>query len=217
MMNTNDILLQIKRDANGVVVENMQKLGLKYDVNFGLTTKQLHDIARQIGTNQSLALQLWDISWRETKILALLVADFSLCDFNLLVYWCKNAENSEIADILVKYIHQNCADNSSLANFLVKQDSLITQSIGIKLLSKEIQRRVFSDEDIKNLISRAVALAEFDVFDLKTAVARLLRNILRINMKWKKEIEQIIPILKQSSSYSAKWVAEELITVIEYS
>ena len=93
-----DILSKIKPLQNGEVVNSMQKRGLEYKVNFGVSVPLLQQLASAYGKNHLVALKLWNKQWRETMILATLIEDPDKVTENQMDFWVKNFPSIEIAE-----------------------------------------------------------------------------------------------------------------------
>jgi len=93
-----EILLKIKRLQNRDVVISMQKRGIAYKVNFGVSIPLLQGIASEYPQNHLVALKLWNKQWRETMILATLLEVPAEVTENQIDFWVKNLQSVEIAE-----------------------------------------------------------------------------------------------------------------------
>jgi len=93
-----EILSKIKPLQNGEVVNSMQKRGVDYKVNFGVSIPLLRDMASNYEKNHLLALKLWNKQWRETMILATLLEEPSEVTENQIDFWVKSFQSVEIAE-----------------------------------------------------------------------------------------------------------------------
>ena len=65
------ILRLIKTKKNGDVSDLMNKKGIRYKINWGVSIFELREIANQYEPDHVLALKLWNKDWRETMILSI--------------------------------------------------------------------------------------------------------------------------------------------------
>lgn len=93
-----EILSNIKPLQNGEVVNSMEKRGVDYKVNLGVSVTLLRQIAANYSKNHLLALKLWNKQWRETMILATLLEDPDELTENQMDYWVKSLYSIEIAE-----------------------------------------------------------------------------------------------------------------------
>ena len=93
-----EILSKIKPLQNIEVVNSMQKRGVDYKVNLGVSIPLLQEMASNYEKNHLLALKLWNKQWRETMILAMLFEEPEKITENQMDFWVKNFQSIEIAE-----------------------------------------------------------------------------------------------------------------------
>jgi len=93
-----EILSKIKPLQNGEVVNSMQKRGVEYKVNLGVSIPLLRQMASDYQQNHLLALKLWNKQWRETMILATLLEVPEEVTENQMDFWVRNFQTVEIAE-----------------------------------------------------------------------------------------------------------------------
>ncbi len=92
------ILKLIKSHKNGEVSEMMNKKGINYKLNWGLSIIQLREIASMFEPDHVLALKLWNKEWRETMILSTMLDEPALVTEEQMDFHTKSFENIEIAE-----------------------------------------------------------------------------------------------------------------------
>lgn len=92
------ILKWIKQQKNGDVSDMMEKKGIKYKLNWGLSVIQLRSIASQFEPDHLLAMKLWNKEWRETMILSTMLDEPDLVTEEQMDFHTKSFENIEIAE-----------------------------------------------------------------------------------------------------------------------
>lgn len=122
-----EILSKIKPLQNGEVVNSMQKRGVDYKVNFGVSIPLLREMASNYEKNHLLALKLWNKQWRETMILATLLEEPGEVTENQIDFWVKSFQSVEIAE-------QAAMNLFSKTNFAFKK--AFEYCLGKKLLVK---------------------------------------------------------------------------------
>ncbi len=93
-----EILVRIKRLQNRDTVISMQRRGVLYKVNFGVSIPLLRQIATAYPKNHLIALKLWNKQWRETMILATLLEEPEEVSENQIDYWVRNFPSIELAE-----------------------------------------------------------------------------------------------------------------------
>jgi hypothetical protein len=93
-----EILSKIKPLQNGEVVNSMDKRGVCYKVNYGVSIPLLRQLASEYPQNHLLALKLWNKQWRETMILATMLEEAGEVTENQMDFWVKSFPSIEIAE-----------------------------------------------------------------------------------------------------------------------
>jgi hypothetical protein len=92
------LLLLIPTLKNGVASETMEKMGISYEKNWGVSTVDLKKLASKYEHDHLLALKLWNKKWRETMILATMLDEPHKISEEQMDFWIKTAENIEIVE-----------------------------------------------------------------------------------------------------------------------
>ena len=75
-MNTSDVLTLLETNKNERGMANWDEMGKDSNLkSFGLGLTQLRKLAKQIGRNRDLALELWKSDYYDAKVISLLIDD----------------------------------------------------------------------------------------------------------------------------------------------
>ena len=74
-MNTKDVLNLLEENKNERGIANWKKLNETNLKSFGLGLTQLRKLAKKIGRNRELALELWGSDYYDVKVISLLIDD----------------------------------------------------------------------------------------------------------------------------------------------
>ncbi len=86
---------------NGIIADALRKVGMPYDIIFGLQLPQLSAIARELGTSMELATQLWDDKKvRESRLLACYLFPKESVNEDKAIELAESVQTKEEADIL---------------------------------------------------------------------------------------------------------------------
>ena len=196
----------------------MQKFGIDPKKVYGLKIPFLRKMAKKIKKNHELALQLWELGFRETMILASMIDDPSLVTENQIERWIVSPYYSywEVVD-------QTCM------NLLYLTDFAYTKAIEWSKSEEEfIKRTAFSliavlawkdklaeDNKLETFLTTIKQESTDERNNVKKAVNWALRQIGKRNnnlnsraLKFAKEILKI-------DSKSAKWIARDAIRELE--
>ena len=193
------VLHFIKAQRNGETADLMNKRGLQYNMNYGLSLIHIRQYAKEIGHNHQVAKQLWKENIRETKLFALYLFepnDLSLEELNKLVLQLNNIELAEQAaftvlaeaDIPQELLMQWCQNSSETVKLTayntiirkMKTGSMPTFDFGVffEMLHKEIVR-----DTILPTKSITFALSEIARKGQKNLIEAFLKKLEMIDTK----------------------------------
>ncbi|APH38239.1 DNA alkylation repair protein [Methanohalophilus halophilus] len=98
MTTTDTILEKLYENANPTAVDGMKNYGITPSEALGISIPILRSIAKEIGTNHELALELWNIDLRETRILASMMDEPSKVTTEQMDRWARDFDYWEICD-----------------------------------------------------------------------------------------------------------------------
>ena len=97
-MNINQILQYLEENADPSSKEGLNRFGIKGDFAMGIRMPVLRKLAKDISRNHELALSLWAIPKRETRILAGLLSEKSKFTKDIAEDWASDFYDWEIVD-----------------------------------------------------------------------------------------------------------------------
>ena len=97
-MKIEEIIDYFEKYSNNEDTYGMEKFGIKVDKAFGTRIPDIRSLGKRIGENHKLALKLWDLGYRETRLLAGFIANHNKVDDDLMDSWVKDFNSWEICD-----------------------------------------------------------------------------------------------------------------------
>ena len=76
----------------------MKRVGISPDTALGVRVPHLRALAKEIGRDHELALRLWDRAFRETMILASMIASAAATTEDLMERWAADFYDWEVTD-----------------------------------------------------------------------------------------------------------------------
>jgi 3-methyladenine DNA glycosylase AlkD len=198
------------------VIFKEKKFGIKSNNSLGIYHKELKKIAKSIGEDNELALQLFDSKIYEGRLLCSKVFKAKDLTEQLMETWVKTFENWEICDSFCMGLFSK--SEFAIAKILewTKRESEFEKRAGFAILAsycmadKKSHNELF--EQFFPIIKRE---ANDDRLYVKKAVNWALRNIGKRNIDLNtKAIETANKILKFDSK-SAQWIAKDAIRKLE--
>ncbi|MFB6317484.1 DNA alkylation repair protein [Saccharicrinis sp. FJH54] len=132
---------------NGPVSQSMKDSGLNYRVNFGVSIVDLRKISKGFICNNVLSRLLWDKGWRETYILATLIADPETMDGETLTKWFDEIPTTEVSEQMGNNLLA-FTDRSELLEHLLNSGDNLKRITALKALSKQFLLKNFKHKDL---------------------------------------------------------------------
>ena len=211
------LIRSFRKQMDGEVSEQMEKRGVKYRLNFGISLVHLREKAKTLPRNAEFADRLWHRGIRETMILASLSVSHQEMTKEMAMEWAGMIDNCE----LVEQTALNLFGKMSFADELVEkwldEDDVFQRSLAYYTLGWMFR---FGDvsPDLKNSAVKK-ALEETgsdDVFCLYRGITHFFRQMLRVDPASGKLVEEVVGEYEQKQNKNLLWVAEELGNELEF-
>lgn len=93
-----DVLSTLRAMADPTRLEGMARYGIRTDGALGVTVTELRQVARRVGRDHDLALELWRTGVREARILASLVDDPAAVTERQMEAWVSDLDSWDVCD-----------------------------------------------------------------------------------------------------------------------
>jgi len=97
-MTAGEVLIRLRALANPAVAASMARFALPVDRALGVATPQLRRLAREIGRNHGLALELWATEIAEARLLAPMIAEPMRVSVGQMEQWARDFDSWAICD-----------------------------------------------------------------------------------------------------------------------
>lgn len=210
------ILKKLKSMSNPKSKEGMAQFGINTEKAFGISVADLRKLAKQIGKNHKLALELWNSGYHEARILASMIDEAGIISEKQMDAWAKDFNSWDLCDQCClnlfnqsKFAYKKAIEWSSKNEEFVKRAGFsLMASLAFK--SKKagdfafirllpIIKRESTDE--RNFVKKAV----------NWALRQIGKRNPNLNRKALKTAEEILKL----DSKSAKWIATDAIRELE--
>jgi len=208
----NKILEKLKSLSNPIAIEGMAKFGITPKKTYGVSIPLLRKMAKEIGKDHKLALQLWDIDIRETRILASMIDEPDLVTEEQMEKWVRDFDCWEVCD----QVCQNLFTYTKFAYKKVvewsKRDEEFVKRAGFALMAWLAFKDKKAD-DVK--FEKFFPIIKKESTDernyVKKAVNWALRQIGKRNMNLNRKAIEVAKEIQKINSKTAKWIARDAI------
>jgi 3-methyladenine DNA glycosylase AlkD len=217
-MNQEEILKELKSFYDPKSIEGMKRGGINPEKAFGVKIPILRKMAKRIKKNHDLALELWDLGYRETMILAAMIDDPAQVTEEQMEKWIISEYFSywEVVDqtcmnlfYLTKFAYEKALEWSSREEEFVKRAAFALMAV-LAWKDKEA-----TDEKLEKFFSYIVKEAADERNNVKKAVNWALRQIGKRNLSLNKKALNTANQILEIDSKSAQWIAKSAIKELE--
>jgi 3-methyladenine DNA glycosylase AlkD len=205
-----DIINRLESLANPEAIEGMARFGITPERALGVSIPDLRKIARKAGRNHDLALKLWGVNTRETRILASMIDDPELVSEEQMEEWVMDFNYWEICD-------QCCGNLFDKTKFAFKKavewsgrEEEFVKRAGFAIMAwSAFHNKQANDEVFESFLSIIKREADDDRNFVKKAVNWSLRQTGKRNKHLNKKAVELAREIQMMDSKSAKWIATD--------
>ena len=208
---TNSILTVLYSKANPKNVEGMARYGIKSTRKvLGVPSKFLFSLAKKIGTNHELALELWQTGIYDARILGALIADAKQMKKSTMTLWVKDFDNWAICDGVCMHCFRDTPYAHELALKWVKQKQEFVRRAGFTLIATLCVNDKKADDTVfLKYLPIVKKYATDERAYVKKAVNWALRQIGKRSLKLNPHAIKTAEGIHRMNSSSAKWIASD--------
>jgi len=211
-MQYEDIIKQIKQLYDSEAVVGMARFGINPDNNYGVSVPELRKMAKIIGADHNLAIQLWQSGIHEARIMACLIDNPNLVTEEQMENWVQDFNSWDICDLCcsnlfrkTQYVRQKVFEWSASDNEFVKRAAFVLMAV-TAVHGKEADDLLF-----ENFLPVIKAGATDDRNFVKKAVNWALRQTGKRNLYLNLRAIETAREMQQMDAKSARWIASDAI------
>jgi 3-methyladenine DNA glycosylase AlkD len=213
-MDLKKLIEKLQSHANQKNVEGMARFGIDSKDALGVPSQIIKNIAKEIGTNHTLAQQAWDCGIHEAKWLAPLIADKKQINDELLEKWVHELNSWDICDnLMTKYVR--FAPNAfELIDRWQQSEKEFVRRAGFALIAfVAVHYKKNPDEDFLHFFNYIFDKAQDDRNMVKKAVNWALRSLGKRSLFLREKALQCSNDLLSHYKFNraARWIAHDAI------
>jgi 3-methyladenine DNA glycosylase AlkD len=205
-----EVLRRLKSLSNPEAAGGMERFGIRPKKTFGVSIPNLRKMAKEIGKDHKLALKLWPLDIRETRILASMIDDPEQVTENQMEEWVKDFDYWEICD-------QCCGNLFDKTEFAFKKavewsgrDEEFVKRAGFAIMAwSAFHKRDVDDEIFESFLPVIKREANDCRNFVKKAVNWSLRQIGKRNANLNKKAIETAREIQKMNSKSARWIGSD--------
>ncbi|MCP4219051.1 MAG: DNA alkylation repair protein [bacterium] len=215
-MTYREIIATLKSLSNTKSIDHMVKFGITPEKTYGVSIPHLRTIAKTVGRNHALALQLWEQDNRETRILAAMLAEPSKVTPQLIESWTLCFSYWEICDQCVMNLFEKTPLAWEIAVEYAGRPEEFIKRTGFVIIARLAVSDKRAGDDVFLPFFPLIVNGSTDERNMvKKAVNWALRQIGKRNLLLNQKAVEIAREVRQIDSPAARWIAADALKELQ--
>jgi len=188
----------------------MAHFGIVAKEAYGVAKPKMDELARRIGRDHQLALNLWDTGVHDAKILAGMIDDPAKVTAAQMNRWARDFDNWDVCDGTCCHLFVFADPAWDRAREWTKRTAEFEKRAGFALLAYLAYRdKTAKDAQYERMLPVLLREAHDDRNFVRKAVNWALRNIGKRNLQLNRAAIQTAEAMKRMDSRAARWIAAD--------
>ncbi len=205
-----EVLASLEACRDPRAAAGMARYGITSTVVYGVSIPRLRALAREIGRDHSLALGLWKIPGRETRILASLTAEPSAVNDRLMDEWVRDFDCWEVCDqVCMNLFEKTPRAYSKAEEWSLREEEFVKRAGFVLMARLAVCDKMAGDDAFVSFFPLIRRGAGDERNMVKKAVNWALRQIGKRSPSLNRRAVAEAEALQELESRSARWVAAD--------
>lgn len=206
------IIKKLKSLSNSKNVEGMARFGINPEKALGINIPALRGMAKEIGKNHQLALQLWDSGIHEARILAGLIDEIEKVTEKQMENWVKDFDSWDVCDQVCSSLFDKTDFVwKKLEEFTKRKEEFVKRTGFTLMACLAVHDKKAQDKDFIKLLPIIKREATDERNFVRKAINWALRQIGKRNKNLNREAIKMAREILKMENKTAKWIASDAI------
>jgi 3-methyladenine DNA glycosylase AlkD len=191
-------------------IDGMARFGIRAKVVYGVAKPKMDELARRIGKNHDLALELWATGVHDARILAGMIDEPGQVSASQMERWVRDFDNWDVCDGTCCHLFVFAAPAWAKAVQWSRRKKEFEKRAGFALMAYLAYRdKSAPDAKYQRLLSITRREAHDERNFVKKAVNWALRQIGKRNIRLNREAIRAAERIRRQGSRAARWIAAD--------
>ena len=210
------VLDLMKAKAKPDQLEGMARYGIEIKGRLGLSIPDLRSMAKDLGKNHSLALDLWKTGIADAKILAAMIDEVEKVDEKQMDIWVRDFDSWDICDqVCMNLFERTPFAWKKIHDWSEREEEFVRRAAFALIACLAWHNKQAEDQKFTDLFPLIKRCATDNRNFVKKAVNWALRNIGKRNLKLNTAAIQLAREIYTIDSKPAQWIASDAIKELE--
>jgi 3-methyladenine DNA glycosylase AlkD len=216
MASVKDVLDKLQSKAQPEQLEGMAKYGMTVEQRLGVSVPDMRKLAKEIGRDHKLALDLWGTGIAEARIMAGMIGEPDKLTEEQMEDWVKGINSWDVCDqVCMNLFEKNQLAWKKIADWSEREEEFVKRTAFSLIACLAWHDKKASDEKFIELFPVIIRGATDERNFVKKAVNWALRNIGKRNLNLNEAAINTAKEIQRLDSKAARWVAADAIRELE--
>jgi 3-methyladenine DNA glycosylase AlkD len=215
-MDLKDVIAELRQMADPSVVIVLSRFGLPTEKALGITAPKLRALAKKIGKDQALSLQLWRTGIPESRVLAALVGDPDAVSKRQMSQWAGKFDSWGVCDACCVVLFANTPHAMEMAFRWSRDRREFVKRAGFVLMAgMAVHQKDLRDREFIPMLKRIQAESEDERWFAKKGANWALRQIGKRTPELNVLAIETATKIRSLNSSAAKWIASDALRELQ--
>lgn len=216
MASVKDVLDRLRSKAKPEQLPGMAKYGIVVEKRLGVSVPDMRKLAKELGKDHRLALDLWRTGIAEARIVAGMVGDPAKLTEEQMEEWVKDIDSWDVCDqVCMNLFEKNQLAWKKIIDWSEREEEFVKRTAFSLIACLAWHDKKASDEQFIELFPIIIREATDQRNFVKKAVNWALRNIGKRNLNLNQAALEAAKEIKRLDSKTARWIAADAIRELE--
>ncbi|MDH3365547.1 MAG: DNA alkylation repair protein [Thermoplasmata archaeon] len=204
------VISELRSRANPKNVEGMARFGISSENTLGISVTELRKVAKRLGKDHSLALELWASGIHEARILAAIIDEPARVTTEQMEDWAEAFDSWDVCDQATTCLFDRTPYAFDKAVEWSRRNEEFVKRAGFAMMAGlSVHDKTASDDVFVALLEHVKRESLDDRRYVKKAVNWSLRQIGKRNLRLNREAIQVAVEISKMDSRAARWIASD--------
>jgi 3-methyladenine DNA glycosylase AlkD len=208
----NEIIAELSKNRNQKNIDGLARYGINVEKAFGLGAPFMYALAKRIGKNHDLALELWESGFHEARHIATMIDDPGLVTKSQMNKWVRDFNSWDICDGTCSNLFRKTPYAiKKIFEWCDRKEEYVRRA-GFSLIAYvAVHHKTRNDDEFLEFFPIIKKHSGDERNFVKKAVNWALRQIGKRSLYLNKAAVKVAKEILETDSRSARWIAKDAI------
>jgi len=216
MASVKDVLDKLQSEAQPEQLKGMVKYGITVEHRLGVSVPYMRKLAKEIGKDHKLALDLWRTGVGEARIVGAMISDPDKLTEEQMEDWVKDINSWDVCDqVCMNLFEKNQLVWKKIVDWAEREEEFVKRTAFSLIACLALHDKKAADEKFLELLPIIIREAVDERNFVKKAVNWALRNIGKRNLNLNRAAVNTAREIQRLDSKAARWIAADAIRELD--